>query len=1032
LFIEGQPPPVGPAAKSSAVKAFQATEVWVLYFADLHIHSKYSRATSKDCNLVELARWAALKGIRVLATGDFTHPEWNREIREMLVEAEDGLLRLKKEFLPNGTVVPGGFGPEEVRFILNVEISSIYKKHGATRKVHNLVFMPDLDSVERFNKRLDRIGNIKSDGRPILGLDSRDLLEIALEITAESFLIPAHVWTPWFSILGSRSGFDSVEECFEDLASHIFALETGLSSDPAMNHQVSSLDKYTLISNSDTHSPAKLGREVNIFSGNPGYTAIRDAIRAGGSTTPADSAVGEHSGGPDASGWNGTVEAERAEGFVGTIEFFPEEGKYHLDGHRKCAARLNPEETEELKGKCPVCGQPVTVGVMNRVIELADRQAGKAPEGAAPFWRMLPLVEVISQTLGVGPQSKKVAAFYVDLLHKLGPELMILWEHPLDRIGRRAPEIFVEAVKRVRKGEVSIQPGFDGEYGTVQLFGPGEREHFGGQQALVPVQRPAVTRRKSKAATPDRKKKAKNLREAGPDEKDEHPLNAEQQQAIAVIDRPVLVQAGPGTGKTRTLTHRIAGLIQNSGVQPSKITAVTFTRKAAEEMRQRLEGLLPPENAHGCWIGTFHQLGGRILDLFAEKIGIERREKVLDEDEALSLFRQAVKSVDLGLAPAQVPSLFREVSFLKQALEDSSHIGTDPAVSKSLAAYEELLKSSGAFDLDDLLVHPVRLLQDHPSAAGEIRDTIAEHLLVDEFQDVNQAQYELVRLLAGAGGKGLFVIGDPDQAIYGFRGSDRRFFLRFAEDFPETQQVRLSRNYRSLAPILKAAEEVLDGRGTDNILRHERSGANPIRMIRLPNAVTEGEYIVRTIDAAMGGASFFSLDSRGTAGQGRDLGFRDFAVLFRLNAVGDSLEEAFKSSGIPYQRARRSSPSEEAEAFDPRAEAVTLMTIHASKGLEFPVVFVAGCEEGIIPYCPPGESKNLVRDADEERRLLYVAMTRAEHELFMTRAYSRTIHGRKVENSGSSFLKTIDPSICELVDPLGSRRAPQPKQCELF
>ncbi len=931
-----------------------------------------------------------------------------------------------------GIAVPGGFGPEDVRFILNVEISSIYKKHGATRKVHNLVFMPDFDSVERFNKRLDRIGNIKSDGRPILGLDSRILLEIALETTSESFLIPAHVWTPWFSILGSRSGFDSVEECFEDLTSYIFALETGLSSDPAMNHQVSSLDKYTLISNSDTHSPSKLGREVNIFSGNPGYVAIREGIRAGGTKPAAASVSGRTLCGPDVSGWNVPEEKELGEGFIGTIEFFPEEGKYHLDGHRKCAARLSPEETERLKGHCPVCGQPVTVGVMNRVIELADRQTGTAPEGAAPFWRMLPLVEIVAQTLGVGPQSKKVNAFYVDLLQKLGPELMILWEYPLDRIGRHAPEILVEAVRRVRKEEVSIQPGFDGEYGTVQLFGPGERAHFGGQQALVPTQKPGVTRGRGNASTSIKKRKAKNKAQTVPAEKGDQPLNEEQQQAIAIIDRPVLVQAGPGTGKTRTLTHRIAGLIQDGGVHPGKITAVTFTRKAAAEMRQRLEGLLPPESGQGCWVGTFHQLGARILDIFADKAGVERREKVLGEDEALGLFREAVKSADLGLAPAQVPSLFHEVSLLKQTLVSCSDTDGETMVGRAYVAYEKHLNSAGAFDLDDLLVRPVRLLQDHPTIAGEISDTIAEHLLVDEFQDVNKAQYEMVRLLAGASGQGLFVIGDPDQAIYGFRGSDRRFFLRFTEDYPSARQVRLDRNYRSPAPILKAAAEVLDGRGTENFLKAERSGSRPIRIIRLPNSATEGEFIVRAIDAAMGGASFFSLDSRGIAGQEGDLGFRDFAVLFRLNAVGDSLEEAFKSSGIPYQRARRSSPSEEAEALDPRAEAVTLMTIHASKGLEFPIVFIAGCEEGIIPYSPPGESKGRPPDVDEERRLLYVAMTRAEHELFITRAHARTLHGLKVENPRSRFLKAIDPSICEFIDPLDGRHRPRPVQYELF
>ena len=256
----------------------------MIYFADLHIHSRFSRATSRDCNLVELTRWAALKGIRVLATGDFTHPEWSREIRETLEPAEDGLFRLKREHVPESEPTAGGFSPGDVRFLLNVEISSIYKKHGATRKVHNLIFMPDLESMDRFNARLDRIGNIKSDGRPILGLDSRDLLEIALESSADSFFIPAHIWTPWFSVLGSRSGFDSLEECFGDLTEHIFALETGLSSDPAMNHRVGSLDRYTLISNSDTHSPANLGREVNVFEGRPGYVAIREALRAGGGT----------------------------------------------------------------------------------------------------------------------------------------------------------------------------------------------------------------------------------------------------------------------------------------------------------------------------------------------------------------------------------------------------------------------------------------------------------------------------------------------------------------------------------------------------------------------------------------------------------------------------------------------------------------------------------------------------------------------------------------------------------------------------
>jgi PHP family Zn ribbon phosphoesterase len=476
-----------------------------MYFADLHIHSRFSRATSPDCNFPELARWAALKGINVLATGDFTHPEWSREIHEMLVEEETGLFRLKKEFCLEDFNLPAGFRSEDVRFILNVEISSIYKRDGAVRKVHNLVVMPDLDSMDRFRARLDRIGNIKSDGRPILGLDCRDLLEIALETSADSFLIPAHVWTPWFSILGSKSGFDAVEECFRDLSSHIFALETGLSSDPEMNFRVSSLDQYTLISNSDTHSPSKLGREANIFEGEPGYDSIREAIRAGGSVLEKEFDENASS----ESLFPASPRSSNFDRFLGTIEFFPEEGKYHLDGHRKCSLRLEPSETERFGGKCPVCGQAVTVGVMNRVNKLADREPGVVPNRAAPFWRMLPLMEIVAQVLGVGPQSKRVEAAYMELLRRLGPELTILWSHPIEHIACHTPEIFVEAIRRVRNGEVSIKAGFDGEYGIVELFGTGERELLSGQESFLSIDRPRKKRRDNNSVGSVSKKKTK-------------------------------------------------------------------------------------------------------------------------------------------------------------------------------------------------------------------------------------------------------------------------------------------------------------------------------------------------------------------------------------------------------------------------------------------------------------------------------------------------------------------------------------------
>jgi DNA helicase II / ATP-dependent DNA helicase PcrA len=1009
----------------------------LIYFADLHIHSKYSRACSRDCNLVELARWASFKGIRLLATGDFTHPAWRSEIKEILVDAEPGLFRLADSYAPETNVLKGGFGPQDVRFILNVEISSIYKKAGATRKVHNLIFMPDLDSIEKFSARLDRIGNINSDGRPILGLDSRDLLEIALETNETSFLVPAHIWTPWFSILGSRSGFDSVEECFGDLAPHIFALETGLSSDPEMNHRVSALDRFTLISNSDTHSPARLGREANIFQGALGYLHLRDALVAGGRNT-LDLVKPElllQSGDLESGVGPKAILKDAEPAFLGTIEFFPEEGKYHLDGHRKCGARLDPAETHRLDGKCPVCGQSVTVGVMNRVMELADREQSIMPERGAPFWRFLTLQEIVAQSLGVGPQSKKVSLVYRDLLEKLGPELTILWALPSAEIARHAPDIVTEAIRRVRAGELSIEAGFDGEYGTVKLFGAGERDQVQGQATFVDVQ--TVAPRKRRNEKPDNrveKSKQKALHQTVTSEAS--PLNAEQQSAIAVKDRPVLVQAGPGTGKTRTLIHRISHLIRDCGADPETVTAVTFTRKASTEMKERLESLMGKQQADRCWAGTFHQLGGRILEMFENRGQAEPRTNILTEDGAVQAFRKAVSTMGLNVAPASVRSLRKQVSLLKQNLQDPNDVTSEPLLQRAYEAYENHLQAASAWDLDDLLFRPVKLLKENPSEARILNRTLGVHLLVDEFQDVNRAQYEMVRLLADPTGRGLFVIGDPDQAIYGFRGADRQFFFQFAADYPETAQIGLVRNYRSQGNILEAAQRVLGDDGGSVKLMGLRPAAARVTAARLPNAATEAEFIIRRIDACIGGSSFFSLDSGEVpAGGSQGLGFRDFAVLFRLNSVGDALEQAFRSSNIPFQRAKKNAPEEEAEALDPRAEAVTLMTIHASKGLEFRVVFIAGCEDGVIPYIPVDGSTISVYDLDEERRLLYVAMTRAQDEVCLTRADRRTLHGRHCRNPQSRFLSRIGGEALDFLSPLDDAERmyrKKPVQFDLF
>ena len=413
------------------------------FYADLHIHSKFSRACSRDCDLEHLALVGRRKGISVIGTGDFTHPKWFEELSSTLVPAEPGLFRLREELERSVEArLPASCrGP--VRFMLSVEISTIYKRAERTRKVHHLLYMPDLASAERCTAALKRIGNLASDGRPILGLDSRDLLEITLEAGEGAYLVPAHAWTPWFSPLGSKSGFDRVEDCYADLAGHIFALETGLSADPEMCWRVSGLDRYRLVSNSDAHSPPALGREATVLDTDLDYWAIRRALETG-------------------------------QGFEGTVEFFPEEGKYHLDGHRRCGVRMAPAETRRHGGRCPVCGKPPTVGVLHRVEELADRPPGARPAGAAGFRNVIQLPQLVGEVLGVGPRSKAVTAVVDGLVDRLGPELEILERVPTDEIAKAGPPLVAEAIDRVRRGAVIRDAGYDGEYGTIRVFTPDE------------------------------------------------------------------------------------------------------------------------------------------------------------------------------------------------------------------------------------------------------------------------------------------------------------------------------------------------------------------------------------------------------------------------------------------------------------------------------------------------------------------------------------------------------------------------------
>ena len=416
------------------------------FIADLHIHSKYSRATSQDMCPEGIWKGAQLKGISVIGTGDFTHPQWIKELKKKLEPTGHGLFTLKKKYWTDD--VPDSC-KADVYFILSAEISGIYSKNGKTRKVHSIILAPDFEAAEGLNGALSKIGNLKSDGRPILGLDAKKLLQITLDVSPEAMLIPAHVWTPHFSVLGAASGFDSLEECYEELTPNIYAIETGLSSDPLMNWRLSALDKITLVSNSDAHSTAKLGREANIMDTDISYPAMMKVIK-------------------------------KRKGFVGTIEFFPEQGKYHNDGHRNCGVSLTPKETIGHNYLCPECGKRVTVGVMHRVEKLADREEGFLLKSAPSFRSIIPLPDMIAEGLQCGVNTKKVNALYLPMLERLGNEFKILLDVPLDDIGRASTPLIREAISRMRAGSVHIAPGYDGEFGKIKIFDDKERKRITG------------------------------------------------------------------------------------------------------------------------------------------------------------------------------------------------------------------------------------------------------------------------------------------------------------------------------------------------------------------------------------------------------------------------------------------------------------------------------------------------------------------------------------------------------------------------
>ena len=421
--------------------------------ADLHVHSRYSRATSRDADLDGYHRWARVKGIDIVGTGDFTHPRWFEELSCSLVE-RDGLYTMKDP--PRDSPLENAAPADRaVRFILTAEISSIYKKHGMVRRVHSLIGVPSLDAARRLGAKLARIGNIASDGRPILGLDPKDLLTMLLECSDDAFLIPAHIWTPWFSIFGSKSGFDRMEDCFEELTPLVFALETGLSSDPAMNRRWSALDRYRLVSNSDAHSPRNLGREANLLDTEPTWRGVTEALRTG-------------------------------RGFAGTIELYPEEGKYHFDGHRKCGICWDPVRSREAGGMCPICGARLTIGVLSRVMALADRSVPVPPLSGESFRCSIPLPEMLAELAGSGTGSRAVRSLHARIVSAYGSEYDFLLDAPISDIERSHGTLLAEAVRRMRHGKINPRPGFDGEFGVIRLFDDEELRVLRGCQERFP------------------------------------------------------------------------------------------------------------------------------------------------------------------------------------------------------------------------------------------------------------------------------------------------------------------------------------------------------------------------------------------------------------------------------------------------------------------------------------------------------------------------------------------------------------------
>lgn len=1029
------------------------------FIADFHIHSHYSLATSKHLTPEHLDYWAQLKGIDVVGTGDCTHPLWLKECAEKFEDNGNGLYRLKKTYkLKQPFVHLPASCIRDIHFILTAEVSSIYKKNGKVRKVHSVCVFPDFESATRFQNKLARRGNIQSDGRPILGVDAKHILELVLGSSDKAFVIPAHIWTPWFSVLGSQSGFDSIHECYDELTHTIFALETGLSSDPAMNWTCSFLDDFRLVSNSDAHSPEKLGREANMFDTTMSYDGMYRALKTG-------------------------------KGFTGTIEFFPEEGKYHYDGHHACGVSWNPTQTTKHHGLCSVCGKPVTKGVMYRVAQLSDRNLSDVDRSTRQkFLSITPLSALLAEISQKRPAAKAVVQEYMRVIDSVGSEFHTLLFAPLDEIEKKGGALLREGIARLRAGRVHCKAGFDGEFGRVTVFDEHEqRDTRNTDDALLfsVEQRTKKKRVHEDSHTSDKVKQFKTVHNDEPqaggkvrikNTMTHGNIDAQQQHAIEHTHGVCVVIAGPGAGKTRVLTERIVHLVQHAGVIPYAVLALTFSNNAAQEMRERVmhhADIHFDKNNTPC-ITTFHAFGLAMLKEYSTHCGRTNNFFIVDPGEKLDVIQQI-----LNCFHREAQEHCATIEKYKQGITSEA-----PAV---LAVYEAALQNINAFDLDDLVYGAVQLLHDKTIAAAY--HTRYQYLLVDEYQDVNPRQYEMIRLLAEKS-KNLFVIGDPDQSIYGFRGASGKTLEEIIAAYPETRVIRFTTSYRCPVSVLRVGEHVL--RKTE--LLDGKHDALKVQIMECATDKSEADLIATHVEQMIGGVRSFSMHTGLSDGHAAShiTSFADFAILCRTQHQFPVIIEALHNHGIPCQLVgetpfythepyaniirtfksivRATETSRDAltkkiatmihdardietmlataigttvsddditrfvalgkgfrnnyceflhalavrdiqDDRDIHKEAVSLLTLHAAKGLEFTAVFIAGCEKGIIPFelfgTKTGEALR------EEERLFYVGVTRTKQYLFLSHAAKRNFKGRVLHQEKSFFLDRLEKTLFE-------------------